>query len=336
MAFASHVLLVWAILVILVLIIHVLQITNQPMLLPNENENSNIRKNQRTEFSNTLVVFQYNWTPTLGVTTEFLAKWKSVFKNIILAIPKPIPKELFSLISEEIKVLDYQADNGFVSPLKNLVNVIKQAEDAKFDGILQLHDDMLVNITSILRVENWKAKVLTTSSTTGGYTQASNFTLKSGPLTDKWEHWRHDWGLESMKKSESKIRSYFGTISSEEILWNTQAQSDFTYLPKTAFDITKHFGKLLAESGVMIEIAYPKILQILETQGFDIVGLDLCTNWNRAKRKQVEEMARLCKLSKNVKTIDLFHPVKPGLKKMNDAWINWFGKLVSSDVFVDS
>ena len=88
-------------------------------------------------------------------------------------------------------------------------------------------------------------------------------------------------------------------------------------------------GEWLSSAGVMIEIAYPMIVQNLAFNGFQVKALNLCTNWLSYTRTQVEKMAKLCSLTRHggMHEFDLFHPVKPGLRVISGAWMEWFDKM---------
>ena len=125
-------------------------------------------KNLHT-FSDIILLFQYNWTPNLKVLKIFLKKWKTVATRMILAIPfydSTFPKELYDVETEFIKVKPYKGDKGCATPMKNLVQVIDDLKAKAYfesiSGILQLHDDMLVNTSALSLDSDWKKKILTT------------------------------------------------------------------------------------------------------------------------------------------------------------------------------
>lgn len=114
--------------------------------------------------------------------------------------------------------------------------------------------------------------------------------------------------------------------NNQEILWFCANQADMVYLPREAFERAENIGHWLGAAGVMLEIAYPMMIQNLEaTLNIPVKSLDLCTTWNN-DRKVPDQMAKNCPVKLN--QFGLFHPVKPGLNKLSMSWLKWFKKLV--------
>ena len=214
--------------------------------------NENVLKvdNSYKNLSDILVLFQYNWQPNLRVTTEFLPKWKQFFKKIVLAVPKPVPEELYSVQTNDVTILEYDNDAGFISPLTNLVKVMSQVigenntEQSPIKGILQLHDDLLVNLTSILSDSEWKHKLLC-----AGTSAENKFTLKTGPNNPEWSNWWPSFGLRAMSLAEDELPSREQNLSlklshtdANELLWFNIEQSDFIYLPVKSFELAFQIG----------------------------------------------------------------------------------------------
>ena len=298
--------------------------------LEDQNNKTETLEPGHQQFSDIVVLFQYNWVPKLKVLEQFLEKWSVFFKRIVLAIPvqeKQNISELYQVENEFIKIKPYLPDRGFISPLKNLVEVIDEVK-SKDDvaGVLQMHDDMLLNMTSFFEDKIWKQTILTSESGE----RNRNFSLNSGVVTPEWGHWKNYWGLKAMKTAENDIpeslKSKLARNNLSDILWFSQNQADFTYLPISAFENASLFGHWLSSSGVMIEIAYPMMIQNLELN-HKVKGLNLCTSWSNQKRKDPDEMARLCDLNPEIKKpIDLIHPVKPGLEKLSGMWLKWYDR----------
>ena len=218
------------------------------------------------------------------------------------------------------------------------MNSEKNSGKPSIAGILQLHNDMLVNLTSILSDSefHWKNKVICTKKSSGVDGKELNFTLKSGPIEPQWMSWWQTFGIHAMFLAENEIKynrpdlsQKLSYSSTNEILWSRAGASDFIYLPMKSFDLAFQIGDWLSSGGLMLEIAYPMLVQTLVSNGVQVKELDLCTNWDPTKRMHVYEMAWLCGLDGN-HGLDLIHPVKPGLEVIDSAWVNLFDKMTAS------
>ena len=235
-------------------------------------------------------------------------KWRQRFDKVVLR--GPFPKYVVDDFQTKHQI-DVQhtkkklrLDEGFVSPMDNLLSTLKQYEhDPKINGVLYVHDDMLVNTTNIFFGDGRRedldrtrtvyathdkpsstsfrihpASVSTTS--VGNDTRATTELYYSMPdgfrsdnFTEFYEHleyWEFNWLCMDRYTAVAKDPRSTLILEHDEndggepfLLVPTKYQSDFLYVPTSLTKKYEAIAQLLIDHEVFLECGFPKITDFL-------------------------------------------------------------------------
>ena len=138
-------------------------------------------KSNSSNFDDILVVIQFNHQPSIEILEICLSYWKSVFKHLIISIPRnhnnraelrkleKIDKMATPFIKfnmfEQISAKTHKFTAGSFSPVQNFAKILRsltENNEYRFKGVLQMHDDMVFNSSKLFMDKNWKEKVIST------------------------------------------------------------------------------------------------------------------------------------------------------------------------------
>lgn len=110
--------------------------------------------NTRFPISNILLMGQFNYDTSVDQIQEWVSIWSTYFTYIEVAGPFS-NSTISDLTAANISYRLGANDRGYFSPLENLKNsLLDQAAASKhLDAVLYLHDDALLNLTSILDMD---------------------------------------------------------------------------------------------------------------------------------------------------------------------------------------
>jgi len=262
-------------------------------------------------------------------------KWRQRFQNVVLR--GPFPTDLIDDLSNNHHVDIYSTnprlfhDKGYVSPIDNLVSTLTEYEhDSDINGVLYVHDDMLLNVTNIFDGIHRKNTILRTiytivpnpSQVRGaplfrihpsgkGREAALVYTTPDGYRTlDKTELLRHldfwmasEMCMNQLSEVVKDPRSKAYLEKDEEIeggkpyMSVQEVQSDMAYIPTSMAKEFREVAQLFVDHNVYLECAIPQIIDIILTASKDVVAepIDLCTSWDYDTIRGTKRMITECK-----------------------------------------
>jgi len=276
-------------------------------------------------------------------------KWRQRFQNVVLRGPFPtdVVNDLSNNHDLDINFTkpDLSGDKGYVSPIDNLLaSLIEFEHHSDINGVLYVHDDLLLNVTNVFDGIDRKNTILHQSpelwirihpSGTGENT-ALVYTTPDGYRTeDKTEFLAHlrNWHFNALcvdqlseVAKDPRIKAY---LKRDDVIEDGNpflsvwvGQSDFAYVPTSVAKKFEEVAQVFLDHDGFLECSLPSILDIISTASEDIVdkSIDLCTDWNYDTIRGTTKMISGCKDSaKNLQANEplpssygAIHPFKLG------------------------
>ena len=151
-----------------------------------------------------VMLHHYNFFPPPDQLQTVTSLWRTLFKKIYLAIPNSDTSKMTELSNlyaddDDINILFHPGD-GNLAPMKNLETAYHNEIDSDYLGVMYFHDDLLINISSILKHEKWYNGIVdnglchrqSACFSFDGNGPRYNFTLEEGPYERPREIWREN------------------------------------------------------------------------------------------------------------------------------------------------
>jgi hypothetical protein len=280
---------------------------------------------------------QFNYPNDMVSVLVWTQKWRSVFKNIVLYGPWN-DEQLAEMKAWRIDCYGSDADNGYVSPYKNLMHAVRsyQLSNATLLGVMYAHDDMMINVPRILMEGN---HFPTTDILHEGLSFCF-YILPDGSLKDaegtsyttledmnasftKWTWWGHAQIMPQLKKLVQDERSQFFRRSSDGALRVSIGQGDLLYMPMNLGTSFLSIASILTEYKIFLECAIPILADSLQIYSNATArDLRLLTSWSRRIRGK---SAMYKNYDPETSEEVLIHPVK--LSRGLETWSNLFDKM---------
>ena len=212
--------------------------------------------------------------------------------------------------------LCYKSDYGFYSPYINIANVL---EVSNTNGILYIHDDMLIN--SSLRKKLGKSSWIITSDI-GSQSNDIIKISKNGTISTNdtsMQHWPHwDSCLRSFIEimNDIDITPFLHGSNDEDAVINVQfGQSDLLYAYFSNDHQKEYFINILglfAKHKLFLECALPTaVLMMNERFGIHIYDAHLCTSWDYGwVRSDPDALIQNCDKGNGLHHYEAYHPIK--------------------------
>jgi len=296
--------------------------------------------------ASTTLLIHFNYNTNLEQSEQSVNMWSQLCpeSNIILALPHtdsaaahggnnegvgavyPIPEKA----NATVRTIRYVSDKGFYSPLYNIIKVIQ--ESTKTNGVLYVHDDMLLSASLLSEIEttdNWVATVEADTSVVP-FQWLRNGTF-AGPLPpDSW--W---WKTRCMSKfselaRDPRMHRFWGDKTSLDL---KVGPSDMLYVNTRNRTQMHEFTAILdifAHHQLFLECALPSAVAIMQQNHAVRVRLvKLCTTWKTDDRNNPDKWPCI-----GDKTYSAFHPVKQRMK--NNQWAARFEQISLPDKLTEA
>lgn len=225
-------------------------------------------------------------------------KWRQRFQNVVLR--GPFPKDVVNDLSNNHDLnihftkRDLAGDSGFISPSDNLLSTLIEYEHhSDINGVLYVHDDMLLNVTNIFDGIDRKKTILHSPHVhfvkihpLGTVKEAALvYTAPDGVSTEnKAEILGHMEGghfnslcLDQLSEVAKDPRSK-AYLEKDEMIQDGKpfmsfsfGQADFVYVPTSVAKTFIEVASLFVDHKVLFECAIPSIIRIMATASKDIV-----------------------------------------------------------------
>ena len=297
--------------------------------------NHDIEQEKSNSYPNVFLMGQFNYF-SYNVTT-WINTWSSVIdrKNIIVAAPCPYPERC---IADNIRPYPsitpskynfYVFDMGYHSPFINIATVIRKT--ANLDGILMIHDDLLLHPYILEKVggNEW----VVSNFDKGLISFYENSTIDSSRDLEKirrWYHWPECSSNFTKMFHDGRLKPYMHRSRNKDLYINVATgQSDMLYAFFPNFELKHAFLNLLelfTEWNLWLECAIPTAVAMMqERYGIKVHNTPLCTHWGELRKAgRTKEMFEQCSkemLLKGVEKYGTYHPIKLG---WNNDWIQYF------------
>ena len=256
------------------------------LYLPNEQRTKmTLSPESEKEF---LIMGQFNYNLTSNNMSTWIDSWSKVIepKNIIMAMPDCDSHDYPKM--NPAGYLCYKSDSGFYSPYINIAKVLKSSDA---NGILYIHDDML--ITSSLRKRLGKSDwVITPDFNSQSHDVIKiykNGTISTNNTKMYWYHWNSPYTVGTTSHAGCKrtfieimndpdVSEFLHQSSNENAFINVQfGQSDFLYAYFHNNQQKEYFINILglfAKHKLFLECAIPTaVLMMKERFGIQIYNL---------------------------------------------------------------
>ena len=107
-------------------------------------------KNYNPRYTNVLLLGQFNYDMDAELVLKWVDKWRHVFQHVQIRGPFRAAN-LVALKTAGVEAYWGENDEGFYSPMKNMAKTLRMYTNAQdvILGVLQVHDDLLVNLTQL-------------------------------------------------------------------------------------------------------------------------------------------------------------------------------------------
>ena len=314
-----------------------------------------------------VVMGQFNYA---DVSIEDVLVWNSQWHKYVnrTVIRGPFSEsQLQEFRNHGITAFHGRNDHGFVSPLENLAQTLKQYRDeqrnvndtdgsSSITGFMYVHDDAIVNLPHLFRSNKNKQSILVNFDTRDprypvnqqhikSLNQFSYKILPNGTFVKQdgyqtrnpqellknlrgWYH--HSKCIASLSNvvKDPRVIKYQNKDDDNSFMVPIRGQSDFLYVPVHLADDFIDAAQLLVDHDVFLECAFPIVADILRTfSGASVQMAGLCTDWNKKYRGTLN-MMNTCGNSQQ-RDMDVVHPLK--LKQLGyKTWCKTFDKLMSA------
>ena len=294
---------------------------------------------KRQRLDHTVLMGQFNYPQSTPLILSWHQKWRHFFNKIVVMVPMKDAQK-FELQRHGIQAYVSRSDRGYTSPIENLAAVLLQYKnDSTVNGILYVHDDMLVNITAFFPSDFifGNHKVVITNDCTPDSEQYTTFkmfpdgTFTLTPYFDTrmnkatllanipWFRGSRGVRFDGHSRLFADPRSKFMLNSDGSLDGMTDRQSDVIYVATSLADDFARSAELMIANDVFLECSAPKVVQNLyKLSNATVVNRQLCTRWDRARG--TTRMLDEC--WKNSYSYAAYHPFKIG--KNIKAWSERF------------
>lgn len=260
------------------------------------------------------IMVQYNWVTPVERIDMIAQKWSEFLTpHVISAIPNTGSKLLHP------NYYYYTQDRGYFSPYLNLAWAAKKNKKKGFQGLLYVHDDMLLTSVMAKTLQNVTPNTWLVSHEYKQIHKAQK--LKNGKfLWNEEPKWWSRW--EQCKNSfntifkDPKFLKFFPSNTTMTIIIG---QSDFAYIDLTNSEALNTFFtlvKIFNDHKTFLECALPTLIfytQLLSPL-IKVKSIRLCTSWEKNRNNFLT-----WECMNNITKIDAIHPVK------GQAFLNHFG-----------
>ena len=230
----------------------------------------------RDVFSSTLLMGKFNLDPLWPSLVMWYTLWAAVFTQgprsstpSLRANSNVVAYGPFSranlLRAQEVGLVCKMAvaDEGFVSPVANLIDAIRSHLSKSYlSGVLYIHDDMLMDVARVLGHGTPGYLIDSEIST---LTQFTVDELEHGDpsSTAWWRAWPSNMTFAAMHRVEAdaRARSYLG--EDLRLRWGNLGRSDMTYVPFVLAPRFLHIASWMVDNGLFLEIALPNIFRFV-------------------------------------------------------------------------
>ena len=280
--------------------------------------------NSISHFKDTLFIVKYNYDTPINQILLHFNLWNSVFINQFISGP------FNSLKIEQLRGMLPKVFNTYISSCidddfkgyyayASVLNAMKLFPH--FKGYLFAHDDMAINITSLMQFD--LSTVWITENDFRGYT-LRNIDLQSS-VYKKGEHiwgWLHkpcgSEAIERLIQKDEYIRLKIKHCTGSDKVWYS-GQSDFFYIPQNYYPVfVDVLGKFIKEK-IFLELAIPTFVECFVNKlSFDqrkskvsliekipIFRIRLCEYWS-GNRENISYLEPRCITYRH----SLIHPLK--------------------------
>jgi hypothetical protein len=302
----------------------------------------------RRRFDNVILMGQFNYANDADSVVFWVQKWREWFGHVVVRGPFN-ETEISVLHSRGIKAYTGVNDKGHYSPVENLMLTLdehKETED--IDGVLYLHDDAFLDVQKLTqgrypfpsediigstlsdffplsyldhrRVEDKEllSRFSYNIHPDGNWSKAdgtkfdSQWQLKKS--LKKWPFFQRCIGSLTKASKDSRMEVY--KQKDDTFLVPSPTQADMLYIPTALANDFAKAARIMLDSNVFLECAYPTIAQMLQiSSNATIRTVSLCTNWRKSRGK--ETMVSDC-LADHANEYGMYHPFK--LSKGFESW----------------
>jgi hypothetical protein len=282
-------------------------------------------------FEDVVLVGQFNYNTPASKVSEWVKRWRQVFKNVDVRGPFD-DVNINSLRESGINVFFANGDGGLYSPMKTLGDTLRlYSNDTSIRGVIMSHDDLLFNVSRLVEfgfpsdnnilVSN--SSVVVADLSKPYFTVYGNETFRLGDnmtlLSTKndldalyeWPWWQRTIS-NIVKAALSGDKAFLDSDGGVAVY--PDLQSDFAYVPtKLATEFAAH-ADWVVQNGIFLEVAVPIIVaRLMSKFNADVIKTGLCTNWGAdPARSRILPWLTDCLGEWDSKQYALYHPVKIG------------------------
>ena len=299
----------------------------------------------------TLLMGQFNYNVPFHSLLTWHALWSSVFSRYGVAnivCYGPFSAETLTRgtdVGFNLKMSN--ADRGFVSPIHNLIEALRNYRKHSFlTGLLYVHDDMLMDVAQLPAVLIGHAHAgLRYGFAHETACTGSRYTVDE-KVKDKWfRSWPSNLTFAAMRRAEADPRAQDFKDDDGRLRWhNPSSGSDAAYVPLSLAHSFLHVGQWLVDNNVFLEIAMPNIFHFIvqrrnrEREQGQQTNSGLCgcsspkdgcmTPCPMLRRRTAAETLRLLHdvWKGNAESCMEYHPVK--IRELGDLWTEAFNLVV--------
>jgi hypothetical protein len=218
---------------------------------------------------------QFNYGGDPSDVLIWATHWRQVFKRVVACGPFT-PEAARQLAVLGVEVQQGEADAGWVSPTLNLARALQRFKDVPgVNGVFYLHDDALLDLTQLLRVDEGGVGFKSNQIAGGIFQDEERLSAPGGKMGNRtgwW--WEKNVGVEAINRAMADPRSLEwaspskGENVSKYVLWRSGGfTSDFAYVPLARADEFERLAVWLTDARVFLEIALPTALSLLRRRG---------------------------------------------------------------------
>jgi hypothetical protein len=274
-------------------------------------------------FHNTLMIVKYNFDAPFKEIISHYRLWSLAFVNQAIFLPRNQSQILLlrDHIADNRTVFISQIDTtGIKGALAYEVVVFSMISWPHFEGYLYAHDDMAMNVSSLIDMNLSKAWFIP---------------------SDNLQEFNKDWGMEiNLQKEDWWWKSVYGTVALNDVICSHKnivsilkkcvgseykwffGQADFFYIPQSLRNSFISIMSIFRHHKVFLEIGVPTFANCLVPSNLR-VDIEQCTFWDY-RRGDYASMQKNCG-----DKYPLFHPVKPsnrisfhGMKQKMNLTVN--------------
>jgi hypothetical protein len=328
------------------------------------NKRLSVLSRTRPRIKNIVLAGQFNYDSHPTLVHYWVMRWREFFETVVVC--GPFSRSTMSTL-QEMKVNVYlgKEDRGYFSPIRNLVTVLRDYQNTPgIDGVMIIHDDMLVNMTRLLdhnfqfpkqdllinhdpqsgdwfKISNAYKSKSSSWSLQPAWPDWSNIARRDPPaifqsppdyknmtrnqFVERFIYWK--WVghcADGAGKAILDKRSNLYRNSDGSVTFPLGGDSDFAYVPMKFADIFNNAADWLVDSEVFLECALPMLTRIVMTHGGSVRQVPLCTSW--VNRKNPIKMLQEC--NESHKRAMVYHPIKQKSLELLATWDAWFDFIV--------